>query len=45
MKTLPALGYSSVRVIPRVNERIYPPWKQELYDAMDEFLITADKPV
>ena len=45
IKTLPALGYSPVKVIPRVNERIYPPWKQKLYGAMDEFLITADKPV
>lgn len=44
-KALPVLGYCRVRVIPRVNERIYPPWKQKLYDAMDEFLITADKPM
>lgn len=43
-KTLPALGYCNVQIIPRMNEKIYPPWKQELYDALDEFLITADKP-
>ena len=43
-RTLPALGYCRVEIVPRMNERIYPPWKQELYDAMDQFLITADKP-
>ena len=42
--TLPKLGYCHVNVIPRVNETIYPRWKQELYDCMDEFLVTADKP-
>ena len=44
LRTLPALGYCDVKLTPRVNERIYSRWKQELYDCMDEFLITADKP-
>ena len=44
LEQLPALGYCGVKLTPRVNERIYPPWQQELYDCMDEFLITADKP-
>ena len=43
-KNLPALGYTNVRVTPRINERVYPAWKRELYDAMDLFFITADKP-
>ena len=43
-KALPALGYCNVQIVPRMNERVYPLWKQELYDALDEFLITADKP-
>jgi len=44
VQTLPALGYVNVSVTPRINERVYPAWKRELYDAMDLFLITADKP-
>ena len=44
LETLPALGYCSVSVTPRMNEQIYPPWKQTLYDCMDEFLVTAEKP-
>ena len=42
---LPKLGFTNVRIVPRVNEEIYPDWKQELYAPIDEFLITADKPV
>ena len=45
VETLPALGYCRVRAIPRVNEKVYPPWKQELYDSMNEFMVTADKPM
>ena len=44
VKTLPKLGYCRIKVDPRINERVYPPWKRELYDAMDTFLITAEKP-
>ena len=44
-ETLPHLGFCRIKVTPRVNERIYPRWKQILYDAMDEFLVTADKPM
>lgn len=40
---LPKLGFTNVRIVPRVNEEIYPDWKQELYAPIDEFLITADK--
>ena len=42
--TLPKLGYRNIVITSRMNERIYPRWKQELYDAMDEFLVTAEKP-
>ena len=44
-ETLPRLGYDNLRVTPRINEQIYPDWKRGLYDAMDTFLITADKPL
>ena len=44
LKELPEIGYENLNVMPRMNEIIYPLWKQELYDAMDEFLITAEKP-
>lgn len=44
LETLPRLGYCRVIVEPRINEQIYPPWKQALYEAMDVFLITAEKP-
>lgn len=42
-ENLPRIGYTNVCIKPRVNEQIYPDWKQKLYDAIDEFLITADK--
>lgn len=42
---LPEIGYCNVIVKKRMNEVIYPLWKQELYDAMDEFLVTAEKPL
>lgn len=41
---LPKLGYSNVTVVPRINELVYPEWKQLLYHPMNLFLITADKP-
>ncbi len=44
MAKLPELGFQNVKAEPRINERVYPPWKQELYYMLDLFLITADKP-
>ena len=43
-ETLPRLGYTDLRITQRMNELIYPPWKQTLYDAMDEFMVCASKP-
>ena len=43
-ETLPRLGYTNLHITERMNERIYPSWKQTLYDAMDEFMVCADKP-
>ena len=44
MAKLPELGFQNVKAEPRINEQVYPPWKQELYYMLDLFLITADKP-
>lgn len=44
MRELPNMGYINLQVKPRMNEIIYPDWKQRLYKAIDVFLITAEKP-
>lgn len=41
---LPLFGYERVKVIPRVNEELYPPSKQLLYRHVPLFVVTADRP-
>jgi len=45
LQKLPEFGYSKVTVKPRINELIYPDWKEQLYHAIDVFLINAEKPL